>query len=170
VLSQKKCDDIVDIFEINDKQYVRQTINEEYVVCKQIKYKNTNSYPDSIINNVTAFINNILDKYLERIVKHTENKYIYSDELSITFEKYDAMQGFRLNCVETNSNNNVKFILFLNNTNSNNRGQIVFNDEIFVQPKAGTLVLFPNIWCINYKQHLPIYHDVMLLTGIINIV
>jgi len=62
VLSQKKCDDIVDIFEINDKQYVRQTINEEYVVCKQIKYKNTNSYHDSIINNVTALINKKIEK------------------------------------------------------------------------------------------------------------
>ena len=166
VLNQTKCDNLIDIFEINDKKYETTLYANDIINCKQLKYKYTESFADSIINEVVSFINVNLDVYFEKCFKEYTYDYVCSDSMNITFEKYDSLCGFKIsNANMNNNNNNIKFILYLNDVDRKCGGELVFNNDLYLQPTSGSLVLFPDIWCIRYIQNMPINNDVYVLTG-----
>ena len=161
-ITDELCDDILTIFENNIIK------NDLYIESKNCCYEIIDTdykkirifLKNELIRNLKEYdknINKVNNKILNYEVFENFKFYIKTDRY-LNYENYEIQDKFNWN---SNGWKVLNFIWFLNDI----EGEFIFWNKYNVNPKKGTLIIFPSSWCFPYKQIIKICSKMNIIYG-----
>jgi hypothetical protein len=127
--------------EYNMKEYTKRFEYDDF------KSQNNNSTVSDfkVINAVDI---NYMSQFMVQKYEKNKGRYIYHNDFSL-----EKNQNFRM----------LTYLWYLNDVTEG--GETVFNGKYKIQPRCGTLVLFPASWTFPHCGKMPISSDKYIITG-----
>ena len=186
-LSRELCEDIINLFEIEEGRYAGVTFNgvdknikdttDYYIKPEDKKWSKIHSFLNKELNNN---LKSYLDKLNEnncinnsgQLTERIDYKYFNSEKFyfhSFMIQKYNKNEGryiyhndFMIDH-SIKSNRVITYLWYLNDVTEG--GQTVIEDNIKITPTAGKLLLFPACWTYPHCGKIPISDNKYILTG-----
>ena len=186
-LSKHLCDEIIDLYNLDDKKYdgitmahVDKNIKDttDLIITDELKWiKIKRAIQKEVLDNLRNYVEklNNKDDYLN-IGQNTSSRYTYFDNFlhNIEIETF-MIQRYIKNIGKFVYHNDsridfdkrksriITFLWYLNDVDEG--GETLFSGKYAVKPTTGKLVLFPATWSYPHCGKVPISNDKYILTG-----
>lgn len=176
------CNEVIDFFEKNKHMHkdgltiggINKNVKDTSDIFINMGAKK--NYPENMMNiikliqdeiryNLTEYykcINNVYKNEDEKIIKNplsTEGFLIQKYEKGIGNYKYHN-DGY---ITETGKDRRITFLFYLNDVDIG--GETEFMNTYKIQPRQGTILLFPSTWTYHHRGNIPISGPKYIITG-----
>lgn len=175
-LSPELCNDMINMFELEEHRYQGCTING---VDKDVK-----DTTDFQLNNSNGSHWNNINRTLSKEINYNVKEYVVKNKVNDTYNLFQteclSIEGMQIQKYEKNvgkyvyhqdskcdfTNRKIRkltFIWYLNDVTEG--GETEIWSKYNIKPEAGKLVLFPANWTFPHTGKVPISNDKYIITG-----